>query len=309
MSRRPFDAERDTVSFAPPRAERPPGPQAPRLGAVRDTGILLGPPRARWGRRRRHPLAALLTAALLVAAASLLAWSLSARGAARSGGGTGEGASYRLEVLPDPTPVFATYRSLQIHLPLRPEEATAIAFHQASGGDSLRMGSLVPDADMAAAARGDVQLKPAVARVEAPEGVPAVLDGRVLRLWRSNRRGAPDTACDAGAAPGTVVYAPVSGTVAAVTRYELYGRHPDYEIHISPDGWPEVDVVLIHVDAVKVRPGDRVEAGATGIAEVRRLSDRLDHQLAAYTGDGGDHVHMQLNRVGAPGELRPIGGS
>lgn len=204
--------------------------------------------------------------------------------------------TYSVEILADPTPVFATYRSLRINLPIRPEECTAIAFHQASRPGALHMRSLVPDANMSKAAKGKVDLKPAVPETDAPEGAAApVLEGKVLRLWRSNRTGKPDSAVDCGAKPGTMVYAPVSGRVTEIVRYELYGKYADYEIHVTPDGWPDVDAVLLHVDALKVREGDHVEAGATPVAEVRKLSDRIAHQLRLYTGDGGDHVHLQLN--------------
>ena len=55
--------------------------------------------------------------------------------------------------------------------------------------------------------------------------------------------------------PGTPVYAPVSGEVLEVRPYYLYGEYADFEIHITPNGWAEVDVVLIHVDNVQVVEG------------------------------------------------------
>ena len=55
--------------------------------------------------------------------------------------------------------------------------------------------------------------------------------------------------------------------------------------------------MLIHVDDVRVTQGDRVVAGVTRIAAVRKMSDRVNLQLGGYTTNGGDHVHMQLNAV------------
>jgi murein DD-endopeptidase MepM/ murein hydrolase activator NlpD len=196
------------------------------------------------------------------------------------------------------TPRFAAYQDLDLRLPVDPGDITAVAFHQASGAVALHLVSLVPDADMALAA----ELK-AVPPLEATpthdpdDPASAVWKGCVLRLWRSNRTGAPDTAVDCGAEPGTPVWSPVSGTVVLIKPYLLYDKYDDYEIHIRPDGRNDVDVVLIHVDDLRVAEGDRVKAGVTRLAAVRQMSNLVDIQLGGYTANGGDHVHVQLNAV------------
>jgi len=211
------------------------------------------------------------------------------------------------EPLREPTQVFATYRSLNLRLPVDPSYITALAFHQASGDKALHMDSLAPDADMTQAAK--VKAVATGASAETAGAIEAIWQGSVLRLWRSNRRGMPDTAADIGADPGTDVYAPVSGTVVQIRAYKLYDKYPDYEIHITPDGWPEVDLVMLHVDDLTIAVGDRVVGGASRIACVRKMSDKIDIQLGGYTGNGGDHVHVQLNRVDVPGKLEPSDGS
>jgi len=202
------------------------------------------------------------------------------------------------------TPLFATYRSLQIHLPVAEQDLTEVAFHQAAGPKALPMESLLPDADPSL-----VDHKRGTNRVPAepdPDAIePAVLGGKVIRMWRASRSGAPDTAADIGALPGVPVIAPVSGTVIEVKPYLLYGVHNDLEIHIQPTGWPEIDLVIIHVTDPTVKAGDLVVGGITRIASVRLLSDRVNHQLADYTPDPGDHIHMQLNRVEQPGATEP----
>ena len=80
-----------------------------------------------------------------------------------------------------------------------------------------------------------------------------------------------------------------------VKPYRLYGRIDDFEIHIKPDAMPAADMVIIHVQDLVAREGDRVIGGVTPIAHVRLLHDDVNHQLAEYTGDPGDHVHIQLN--------------
>lgn len=270
-------------------------------------------------RRRRVPVAlaaaALVLLALVVLAAPRLVGAL--RPAARPvavAAATVTPEKVVVEPMRDPTPFIASYRSLRIHLPVDPRDITIFAFHQASGGvGALHMTSLAPYGDAsriaraAKSSRSKVRSTKTNAEEEAAEGgVPTIYDGKVIRLWRSNRVGAPDTAGDCGAKPGSAVYAPVSGKVIGVRRYKLYGKYDDYQVHIQPDGWPEVDCVLIHITNVRVHKGQRVTGGVTRIASVRRLSSKFAIQLATYTGDGGDHVHMQLNRLAVPGKLPPI---
>lgn len=204
-----------------------------------------------------------------------------------------------------PTPFFASYASLNLYLPISAGELTELAFHQASGDKSFSMTSLLPDADMGAACD-----KRGTGRITATETVgPQILTGTVLRMWRSNRTGAPDTAADIGAKPGALVFAPVTGEITQVRPYLLYNEHQDYEIHIRPTGWPGIDVVLIHVDKPVIEVGDRVIGGITQLAQVRKLSDRVTPQISEYTVDGGDHVHLQLNKIPAPGQVSAAGNS
>lgn len=211
----------------------------------------------------------------------------------------------------DPTTTFASYRSLMLRLPVDAGDVTALAFHQASGDQAIHLTSLVKDADMTLAAQNKAMPRSTLASAsgETSSAIETVWDGKVLRLWRSNRRGTPDTAADVGANPGVDVYAPVTGTVIQVRSYKLYDKYPDYEIHIRPDGWPEIDVVLIHVDDVSVSVGERVAGGVSRLACVRKMSDKIALQLGGYTRNGGDHVHVQLNQVEVPGKLERLTGS
>jgi hypothetical protein len=204
-------------------------------------------------------------------------------------------------VVGDPTVLFAAYGDLFLYLPVAGAELTEIGFHQASGDRALSMQSLLPYADTEQAIR-DHGTGRTVDDACCPDN-PHVLGGKALRMWRSNRTGPPDTAVDVGADPGTQVYAPLSGTVLEVRPYWLYGTYEDYEIHITPNGYPELDLVLIHVDEVTVAKGDEVIGGVTPIAKIRNLSDQVNLQLAQFDEHGGNHTHMQLNRLEAPGVL------
>jgi len=207
----------------------------------------------------------------------------------------------------DPTALFASYRSMFLYLPVSGSDLTEIAFHQASGDRALSMDPLVPYADMTEAVANHGSGR-SIEDSCCPDK-PHILGGEALRMWRSNRSGPPDTAVDIGAAPGTAVYAPVSGEVLEVRPYFLYGEHADFEIHITPNGWADIDVVLIHVDNVQVEKGDRVVGGITQLAEIRNLSDDVSLQLAQFDEHGGNHTHMQLNRLEAPGVLPDLNGS
>ncbi len=271
---------------------------------VRDTGVSVRSSRTQ-SKRSPYPLMTLIA---LVVGLSFIGWMLSWDGADAGTEPTAASAPDAVTMEPerDPTPCFAEEGSTRLHLAVDPTQLTALAFHQASGEAALPLTSLVPDADMALA--NELKAVPPLdPNTEATDA--SVWNGLCLRLWRSNRTGLPDTAVDAGATPGTPVWSPVTGEVVQVRPYLLYDKYEDFEIHIRPEGRDDIDVVLIHVQDVKVEAGDTVKGGVTRLASVRQMSDKIDIQLAGYTANGGDHVHVQLNSVVVPGELGPAGGS
>ena len=270
-------------------------------------GTLLERPQHRKKRHLQQAQIAILVVAIGVA---LVGWQLSKPAAsgsheacdigtlpAQAATGSADGTA---------TPLFACYRSLHFYVPVLPQDLTEIAFHQASGDIAKHIESLLPDADMTAVAQNRSSQRVLPSNEES-NCAPAVLVGGVLRMWRSNRRGAPDTAIDIGAPIGTQVRSPVTGRIVEIRPYKLYGEHDDFEIHISPEGWPELDLVMIHVEDLMVAEGDHVIGGVTPIARVRLLSDRVTPQLGQYVPGTGDHVHIQLNAVEKPGRLSTVG--
>lgn len=283
-----------------------------RLGPSSDTGIKLrsGERRVRRRRRSRDPW---LVPMLIVVAAFLLAAVALARPAVtgpvriQTLAAMKPASEATVAKLVRPTPEFATCGTLRLRLPVPADSVTAIAFHQASLNHAVAMTSLVPEVSVSAAARLAAAKRAATATVEPTTtatptvNAAGVWNGQIVRLWRSGRSGRPDTAVDVGAPPGTPVFSPVDGTVVYVRTYKLYGKYDDYEVHIAPKDAADVDVVLIHISDVCVAPGDEVKAGMTRVAYVRRLSNLTSLQLARYTADGGDHTHMQVNRLPRPG--------
>lgn len=272
---------------------------ATKLRSPLDAGVTLRsrrPPRARARGQLRLAAAAALAVVALFAGWQLTRLAPQASTTAAEAQPTPDQVGVSAPDRTEPTPLFASYQTLQLYLPIACGELSEIAYHQASGDKALSIVSMLPDADMAAAAQAHGTGRAAQAG-DATGTATQSLTGTVLRMWRSNRTGPPDTAVDVGAVAGTTVYAPVTGDVVEVKPYLLYDQYDDYEIHIRPAGWPDIDLVMIHVDAPRVQAGDRVIGGVTALAEVRLLSDRITHQLSAYTTDGGNHVHLQLNRV------------
>jgi hypothetical protein len=217
-----------------------------------------------------------------------------------------------------PTPVFVSLRGVRLHLPVPARAVTAVAFHQSSYTETVPMTALVPfvspsgarkAVDAARTARNAGQEATIAATPPERESDDAgVWTGSMLELWRSGSGGRQDTAVDCGASPGTPVFSPVDGTVMEIRPYKLYGRVDDFEIHIKPDAWNDLDLIVLHVTDPALAVGTRVTAGVTRIASVRRLVGRVSGlQLRTYTLDGGNHTHFQLNKIPKPDETWIVG--
>lgn len=191
-----------------------------------------------------------------------------------------------------PTPVMATVGKLDIFLPVTVDDLTEVGFHQANYSYAVQMQTHMP-----ATSVSDVNGKKGTERDKALQkyGVGSKLVGSYIQLWRSGRSAKPRTAADCGAKPGSPVLAPVTGTVSKVTTYKLEGKATDYEVHIVPDGTPNLEVVVIHISDVVVREGDHVRGGASPIARVRDISGIVRSQLASYANYQGNHTHIQVN--------------
>jgi murein DD-endopeptidase MepM/ murein hydrolase activator NlpD len=193
-----------------------------------------------------------------------------------------------------PTPLVASYDGLLIHSPICPDVITEVEFHQASFDTALQLTPLVTiiDAQEAADQRGTSH----VPVDQQPTGdVPLI--AQAVSTWRLDSFGPEMSAVDVGALAGTVVYAPVTGTVVKIKQYSLFGLMDDFEVHIQSADHPGLDVVVLHVDNVRVKVGDHVAGGCTRIAQVRNIGDVIDNNLSLFTqpGDPGNHCHVQIN--------------
>ncbi len=277
------------------------------LTPPRDTGLMLEGRIAREQRlRKRQQQRLLLTAASVTAALIASGWLLSRNAPTRAAdtSTTIPGAT-RVSAMelpqPDPTPLFAAYRDIGLHLPVPADKLTEVAFHQASYSYAQHLVTRLPTVPMEAAKNKRGTGRTSATSIANEQGW---LGGSVLRLWR-NRPGRPDSAADVGAPAGSPVLAPVTGEVLLVRAYKLYGKYPDFQIHIRPSGHDDLDAVLIHVTDPLVARGDQVLGGVTQVGSVRNLSSKMRLQLTEYVSGAGDHTHVQLNRV-KPGTTEPV---
>lgn len=105
----------------------------------------------------------------------------------------------------------------------------------------------------------------------------------------TDRRGAVDVAVE----PTTAITAPVSGRVARAGGYTLYCRYRDEYAVINPDGRPDLEVKILHMQGVVVRAGQRVEAGDVIAANATPFPFRS--QLDELTGEPSwPHVHIEV---------------
>ncbi|MDR1775376.1 MAG: M23 family metallopeptidase [Actinomycetes bacterium] len=191
-----------------------------------------------------------------------------------------------------PTPIVATYKKMQVRLPVALEDLTEVAFHPANYGYAVKLSTHMPELSLEKAKKKkgtgrDISVQPA--------GADALLVGSCLKMWRSGRGTNVMTSMDIGAAAGTVTYAPVDGVVSSVRVYRYDNKVNDYEIHVACDDAPGIEMVMIHVKKPVVQTGDVVVGGVTPMAQVRNISKYVRNQLATYTGDKGNHTHIQFN--------------
>jgi hypothetical protein len=116
--------------------------------------------------------------------------------------------------------------------------------------------------------------------------------------------GSATSSVDVGAPAGTPVYAPVDGTIASVAPYTVAGRQEGYEIAITPRDGSGVVVEMSHLDAPAAGPRPSVGApvragGGSAIGQVRDFSHVAQQELARYTSDSGNHVHLEVLRTGS----------
>lgn len=184
-------------------------------------------------------------------------------------------------------PVFATVDGLDLALPhSRPK---VVAFHEASRAEALELAPV----GVLAGNDNPTSFTP-----------PADAAGPAYRVLSSRGRARPATsAIDVAVPLGDAAAAPVTGTVRAVTEYPLYGRVRDWRVEITPEGRPDLTVVLIHLLRPTVDVGDTVTAGQTpiGVARLLPFASHVDYVLDQRH----PHVHMEVKPASEADPIDP----
>jgi hypothetical protein len=191
--------------------------------------------------------------------------------------------------------VFAAVDGLRLVLP-HPVPAL-VAFHEASRAEALALDPV-----------GHLLRNDNLTKFNAPDDTA----GPGYAVLSSRGRARPATsAADVAVPEGSLLAAPVSGTVVEVREYVLYGKTRDWRIVIEPDSHPTLHVVLIHLRQPRVAPGDAVVAGDTVLGAVRSLSfgSHIDYVLPDLTEADGDihfpHTHIEVKPATASAPLDP----
>ena len=239
--------------------------------------------RARVRRARR-------TAALaVVACVCLVVLLLTAFGSGKSATVTNTGPAPAGRLLPAGPPsaqIVALQDTLRIQLPVNQSRVTAIGYHS-SGTTALALDPIGTEANAGL-------VKRIVNRFfgDSSSGI---------RYFQISGGVGPETGgLDVGAPTGTDVYAPVDGSVMAVSDQIVNGKPYGVRIDIQPSGNPGVVVTLTNLRAdPALTVGSTVSAGRTKIGRIIDLSSVEQAALARYTQDRGQHVHIEVHAAGS----------
>ena len=262
----------DAASGTVPRMAWPETPGLAARAALRE--------RERTRIRRARRLA-LLTVVGALALVVLLVTAFGA-GEPRAIDMTGPAPSQRLLPSGPPRPqVIAMHEELRVQLPVNQGRVTAIGYH-AAGAAALALEPVGSQANAGVLGRVMQRLLGG--------------DGSGIRYYLVDGGVGPQTGgLDVGAPVGTDVYAPVDGSVIAVSNRIVDGLPYGKQIEIQPSGTPGVVVVLtnVHVDPA-LSVGDAVVATRTKVGRLLDLSNVERAGLARYTQDKGQHVHLEV---------------
>jgi hypothetical protein len=172
-------------------------------------------------------------------------------------------------------------RELRLYLPIAAQHVTAIGYH-AVGQGAL---ALDPVGQQANAGLFGRLLRRIVGEDHA--GIRYYLLGGEL---------GPETAgLDIGAPDGTDVYAPVDGTVLAISERLINGKRYGVRMDIEPTGSPGLVVSVQNIVPHRaLSVGSTVSASRTPIGAIVDLSDAEEAALAAFTQNSGQHVHIEV---------------
>jgi murein DD-endopeptidase MepM/ murein hydrolase activator NlpD len=234
--------------------------------------------RARARRARR------IAALIVVASVALVTLLLTAFGSGASQETTtGPAPAGRLLPSGPPQPqVVAMLDSLRIQLPIAQGRVTAIGYH-AAGPEAI---GLEPVGEQLNAGLFTRMVDKLFGQSSSGLGF-YLLDGGV---------GPQTGGLDVGAPIETDVYAPVDGTIIAISDEVMNGKAYGVRIDIQPSGNPGYVVTVSYLTPdPSLTVGTTVEAARSKIGRVIDLSAVESAELARVTQDKGQHVHVEVH--------------
>ena len=175
--------------------------------------------------------------------------------------------------------VLATVGNLQVRLPVPAASVTAIGYH--------------------GAADGALALQPAGR--QGNEGLLARLwrriagSGRTHPVWYALDGRNGTEVLDIGIPPGTDVYAPVDGSVVAISDLVIDGKRIGARIDLRPSAAPSTTVSIVNIE-----PDPSLAVGSPVIAAVSKLGTGVDiasveeQALAEHTTGDGNNVAISV---------------
>ena len=182
-----------------------------------------------------------------------------------------------------PDVVLAEVAGVALSSPVRPEDVTGFGYHPE--GESL----------MEMSPRGKNLSGNPFFRLILGDSAPEKIQYYVMDPAR--RQGPSTGALDVGAAAGTRVYAPVTGTVTAIRPDPVLQKDANV-VEIRPVDNPDIRIFVSLVGNMEgeVGPQSPVTAGITELGEVADSARVLRPQLAEHTSDAGNHVTMSASQ-------------
>jgi len=178
-------------------------------------------------------------------------------------------------------PAFAQVAGLRLIVPS--QRFDAVAFHEATYADAMELEPL-----------GRMTHNFNRTKFDPPPTAPGV---PYLVETSRGRTNAATSAADVLLPRTASVLTPVTGTVMVAKRYKLYGRYPDMRVEIKPQGFPDLRVVIIHLDQVTVVRGDEVSATLTAIGKPRVFP--FDSVVNDEVASDDPHIHIEVKEPDA----------
>jgi len=184
---------------------------------------------------------------------------------------------------PIPTLMAGGPNGLELDVPIAQARVTAIVYH---GVGDARIIPLAPVGHQ----------KNAGIITELSNLITGASNGAGPAFYVDGAGGGPETgSVDVGAVSGTRIYSPVDGTIVGIRPYVLDGSSHGSVLQIQPTSTPADIVTLTNLrTAPEIAVGDQVIAARTRLGTVIDLSRVITQELAKYTSDAGNHVHLEV---------------